>query len=144
MERRDARLFQQNVTVSEGWNIVELESHRQFRQTVNELIKNTSITGITTDDLRQQLEEYKTLHGTRFSIQLVRALQRENAQERQAVVSLLTLLNDASTIPQLHLISQSKHYSRSIRLSASLALAGMGATREVTEDFRRVRLYAIS
>ena len=144
MERRDARLFQQSATISEGWNIVELESHRQFRQTVNELIKNTSITGITTDDLRQQLEECKALYGTRFSIQLVRALQRENAQERQAVVSLLTLLNDSNTLPQLQHISQSKHYSRSIRLSASLALAGMGATREVTEDSRRVRLYAIS
>ena len=144
MERRDARPFQQDATLHEGWNIVELESHRQFRQTVNELIQNTNITGITTSDLRQQLQEYRTQYGSRFTTQLVRALHRENAQERQAVVSLLTLLNDPITIPQLQHIAHSKQYSRSIRLSASLALAGMGATRETTEDFRRVRLYAIS
>ena len=144
MERRDARLFQQDATIDKGWNIVELESHRQFRQTVNELIKNTNTASITTHDLLQQLEEYKTLYGIRFVTQLVRALHRENAQERQAVVSLLTLLDDPNTIPQLQHISHNKHYPRSIRLSASLALAGMGATKETTEDFRRVRLYAIS
>ncbi len=144
MERRDARLFQQNAIISEGWNIVELESHRQFRQTINELIKNTTISGITTDDLRQQLVHLTEIYSTRFSTQLVRSLQRENSQERQAVVSLLTLLNEPNTIPQLQHIAQSKYYARSIRLSASLALAGMGATREVIEDSRRVRLYAIS
>ena len=144
MEKRDARPFQQDATIHEGWNIVELESHRQFRQTVNELIKNTNTAGITTSDLLQELEDCRTIHGTRFITQLVRALHRENAQERQAVVSLLTLLNDPNTIPQLQHISHSKQYSRSIRLSASLALAGMGATRETTEDSRRVRLYAIS
>ncbi len=144
MERRDARPFQQDATIHEGWNIVELESHRQFRQTVNELIKNTNTAGITTSDLLQQLEYYRTLYDTRFMTQLVRALYRENAQERQAVVSLLTLLNDPNTIPQLQYMSHSKQYPRAIRLSASLALAGMGATREMTDDFRRVRLYAIS
>ena len=144
MERRDARPFQQDATIHEGWNIVELESHRQFRQTVNELIKNTNTVGITTSDLLQQLKECRTIYGTRFTTQLVRALHRENAQERQAVVSLLTLLDDPNTIPQLQHISHSKQYPRSIRLSASLALAGMGATRETTEDSRRVRLYAIS
>ncbi len=144
MERRDARPFQQDAITHEGWNIVELESHRQFRQTINELIENTNIAGITTRDLLQQLEECKTIYGTRFMTQLVRALNRENAQERQAIVSLLTLLDDPNTIPQLQYISRNKHYPRSIRLSASLALAGMGATIETTEDSRRVRLYAIS
>ncbi|GAC1422204.1 MAG: hypothetical protein NVSMB54_01090 [Ktedonobacteraceae bacterium] len=144
MERRDARPFQQDATIHEGWNIVELESHRQFRQAVNELIKNTTIVGITTNTLRQQLENCRASYGTRFITQLVRALNQENAQERQSVVSLLTLLNDPNTIPQLQYMAQSEHYPRSIRLSASLALAGMGATRETTDDFRRVRLYAIS
>lgn len=147
MERRDARPFQHDATISEGWNIVELESHRQFRQTVNELIQRTTTTGVTTSELQEQLQQCRSVYGTHFTTQLVRALHRENAQERQSVVYLLTLLNDSNTIPQLQSIAQSKRYSRSIRLSASLALAGMGATRETTEDHRRVRrvrLYAIS
>jgi len=144
MERRDARPFQQDATIHEGWNIVELESHRQFRQTVNELIKNTNSTGITTNDLCQQLEDCRTSYGTRFTTLLVRALHRENAQERQAIVSLLTLLDDPNTIPHLEHIAHSERYPRSIRLSASLALAGMGVTRETIDDVRRVRLYAIS
>ena len=144
MERRDARLFQQDATIQEGWNIVELESHRQFRQTVNELIQKTQSEEITRSDLRQQLENYRTTYSTRFCTQLVSALHRENEQERQAVVLLLTILNDPITIPQLQHFSQNKRYSHSIRLSASLALAGMGATRETAEDFRRMRLYAIS
>ena len=144
MERRDARLFQQDATIHEGWNIVELESHRQFRQTVNELIQKAQIEEITRSDLHQQLENHKTTYGTPFCTHLVRALQKEDEQERQAVVTLLTILNDPMTIPQLRHLSQNKRYSRAIRLSASFALAGMGATRETTEDFRRVRLYAIS
>jgi hypothetical protein len=144
MERRDARLFQQDATIHEGWNIVELESHRQFRQTVNELIHKTQIEGITRSDLRKQLENHRTTYGTRFCTHLVRALQKEDEHERQAVVLLLTILNDPITIPQLQHLSQNKHLSRAIQLSASLALAGMGATRETTEDFRRMRLYAIS
>ncbi len=144
MERRDARPFQQDAAIHEGWNIVELESHRQFRQTINELIQNVTIAGITTSDLRQQLENCRSIYGTRFITHLVRTLHRENAQERQSVVSLLTLLNDPNTIPQLEYIAHNERYPRSIRLSASLALAGMGATRETTEDSRCTRLYAIS
>ncbi len=144
MERRDARPFQHDAAIHEGWNIVELESHRQFRQTVNELIKHSTSASITTSDLQHQLEHYRNQYGIRFTTQLVRALQCENAQERQAVVSLLTILDDATTIPQLQHMSHNKRYPRSIRLSASLALAGMGATSETTEEHRRVRLYAIS
>ena len=144
MERRDARPFQHDAAIHEGWNIVELESHRQFRQTVNELIKHSTSASVTTSDLLQQLEHYRNQHGLRFTTQLVRALQRENAQERQAVVALLTILGDETTIPQLQHMAHNEWYSRSIRLSASLALAGMGATTETTEDNRRVRLYAIS
>ncbi len=144
MERRDARPFQQDATIQEGWNILELESHRQFRQTVNELIQHTNVISISTSELRQRLEHCTSLYGTRFTTQLVRALHRENAQERQSVVFLLTLLSDPSTIPQLQHLSRNERYPRSIRLSASLALAGMGATSEVTENSRRMRLYAIS
>ncbi len=144
MERRDARLFQQDATIHEGWNIVELESHRQFRRQVNELIQLTNITGITTSELQQRLASYYDSYGTRFTALLVRALHRENAQERQAIVWLLTLLDDPNTIPQLQHMSRNKHIPRSIRLSASLVLAGMGATQEVAEEQKSVRLYAIS
>ncbi len=144
MERRDARPFQHDAAIHEGWNIVELESHRQFRQTVNELIQHSTSANITTNELRQQLEHYKNQYGTRFTTQLVRALQQENEQERQAIVALLTILHDPMTIPQLQHISHNEQFPRSIRLSASLALAGMGATSETIEDNRRVRLYAIS
>ncbi|GAC1623772.1 MAG: hypothetical protein NVS4B11_18700 [Ktedonobacteraceae bacterium] len=144
MERRDARLFQQDATTNEGWNIVELESHRQFRQKVNELIQLTTITGITTSELQQHLKQCVSTYSNRFASQLIRALHRENAQERQAIVYLVMLLNDPNTIPQLQHISHNERCPRSIRLSASLALAGMGATREVTEEHRCVRLHAIS
>ncbi len=144
MERRDARLFQQNAAIDEGWNIVELESHRQFRRQVNELISLTHTTGITTSELQQRLASHSDRYGPRFSTQLVRSLHRENAQERQSIVSLLTLLNDPNTIPQLQHIAHNKRIPRSIRLSASLALAGMGATLEVTEEQKSVRIYAIS
>ncbi len=144
MERRDARLFQQDATIHEGWNIVELESHRQFRRQVNELIQLTNITGISTSELQQRLICYQDSYGTRFAILLVRALHRENAQERQSIVWLLTLLDDPNTIPQLQHMSRDKHIPCSIRLSASLALAGMGATLEVAEEQKSVRMYAIS
>lgn len=144
MERRDARLFQQDATIHEGWNIVELESHRQFRRQVNELIQLTNITGISTSELQQRLAYYSDSYGTRFATLLVRALHRENVQERQSIVWLLTLLDDPNTIPHLQHMSRDKHIPRSIRLSASLALAGMGATPEVAEEQKSVRMYAIS
>ena len=144
MERRDARLFQQNATIHEGWNIVELESHRQFRRQVNELIQLTNTTAITTSELQQRLASHSDSYGPRFATQLVRSLHRENAQERQSIVSLLTLLDDPNTIPQLQHIAHNKRIPRSIRLSASLALAGMGATPEVTEEQKNVQIYAIS
>ena len=84
------------------------------------------------------------MYGTPFTAQLARSVRREDKQERQAVVWLLTLLNDQNAIAPLQLIAYNKRLPRSIRLSASLALAGMGATKEVVEDHRRVRMYAIS
>ena len=144
MERRDARLFQQDATNNEGWNIVELESHRRFRQKVNELIHLTTLTEITTSELQQALQQCREEYGPRFVTQIVRALHQEDEQERQAVVALLVLLHDSSTISPLQRLASDKRCPRSIRLSASLALAGMGIMVERTEDSRRVRLYAIS
>ncbi len=144
MERRDARLFQHDADTHESWNIVELESHRQLRQKTNELIQLANTTRITTSDMQQRLHLCTHLFGNRFATQLVRSLSRDDTQERQSVVWLLTLLNDKNTIPPLQLLSCNERLPRSIRLAASLALAGMGATKEVTKDHKRVRMYAIS
>ena len=166
MEKRDARLFQSvsNVispsdtpdtlatsettetseTIDTTWNIVELDSHRELRQQVHELITIASSSSITTDEMRQRLLQGVVMFGKRFATQLVRSLQRDDQQERQSVVWLLTLLNDKETLSPLQQMTQNKRLPRAIRLSAALAIAGMGATKEVAHNgSRRVRLYAI-
>ena len=94
--------------------------------------------------MRQYLLLSVAQFGKLFATQLVRSLQRDDQQERQAIVWLLTLLNEQETIAPLQQMSRNERLPRSIRLSASLALAGMGATKEMTDNSRRVRLYAIS
>jgi hypothetical protein len=144
MEKRDARLFQAETGIQEnGWNIVELESRRHLRRSINELIQLTTASSLTTSELQQRLHHGVALFGNHFATQLVRSLHRDDPQECQSVVWLLTTLNDKATIAQLQHIALNERLPRSLRLSASLALAGMGATREVTEPLRRVRLYAI-
>ena len=143
MEKKGASLFQRD----HGRNIVELnvlESRRQLRLNVNELIRLTNNPTITTDEMRHQLLLGVDRCGTQLAAQLVRSLHREDPQERQSIVWLLTLLNDKKTIIPLRHISHDKHIPRSIRLSASLALAGMGVTAEMIDNHRRTRLYAIS
>ncbi len=145
MEKKDARLFQHYITTHEqSWNIVELESRRQLRHRIHELIQLSSSSSISTSELRQHLLLCVAQFGKLFAMQLVRALQRDDQQERQAIVWLLTLLNEQETIPSLQQMSRNERLPRSIRLSASLALAGMGATKEMTDTTRHVRLYAIS
>ena len=148
MEKKDARLFQPEVGTSHsGWNIVErnvLESRRQLRQKVNELIGLCSVTSLTTSEMQQQLLLGVATYGKLFATQLVRSLQSDDTQKRQHIVWLLTLLNDPETIPLLQQMSLDKRISRRVRLSASLALAGMGVTAEDVERYHRVRLYAIS
>lgn len=144
MGKRGARLFQQEVGTSEtGWNIVELESHRQLRQKVNELIGLSNISTFTTSEMRQQLLLGVAMFGSRLAAQLVRLLQSDDQQKRQHIVWLLTLLDDKDTIPLLQRMSQNELLARSVRLSASLALAGMGATVESTEHYQSKRSYAI-
>lgn len=146
MERRDARLFPHDAT-NQGWNIVELESHRQFRHKINELIHIASASTMTTNDVQQHLHALQATYSHRLSPQLVRAIHREDIQERQTVVWLLTLLNEQQqqhAIPLLRHIVHNKQYKRAIRLSASLALAGMGATEEIQRPPKRMHLYAIS
>jgi hypothetical protein len=150
MEIKDARLFQREAAsdmLEHGWNIVEfevLESRRQLRLKVNELIQLVNKSTITTNEIRQELLLGIAKFGPQLAIQLVRSLHRDDPQERQSIVWLLTLLDDTETIIPLQHMSIDKRLPRPIRLSASLALAGMGVTAETIDKHRRVRLYAIS
>jgi hypothetical protein len=147
MEKRGARLFQQEAgTNVYSWNIVELEvleSRRQLRQKVNELIRLSNNATLTTSEMQQQLLLGVTMFGKQLATQLVRSLQCDDQQKRQHIVWLLTLLDDKDTIPLLQHMSYHKRLPRAVRLSASLALAGMGATVESREDYQQIRLYAI-
>jgi hypothetical protein len=148
MEKGDARLFQQEAkTHQHNWNIVELEvleSRRQLRLKVNDLIRLASNSTLTTREIQHHLLLGVATFGNQLAVQLVRSLKRDDAHERQSIVWLLTLLNDTETVTPLQHMSHNKRLPRSIRLSAALALAGMGATAETREENRRIRLYAIS
>jgi hypothetical protein len=144
MEKGDARLFQHETAIDgQDWNIVELESRRQLRYRIHELIQLATSSSITTSEMRQHLRLGVAQFGKRFARQLVRSLQRDDFHERQSIVWLLTLLNEQETIPLLQHTSTNERLPRSVRLSASLALAGMGATKEMTDKNRRPGLYAI-
>ena len=136
MEKKGARLFQREANALEhGRNLVELEvleSRRHLRQKVNELIQLANNSTIPTDELQRKLSLGLTMFGAQLSSQLLRSLHREDPQERQSIIWLLVLLNAKETIAPLQHISQDKQIPRPIRLSASLALAGMRATSEKT------------
>lgn len=143
MGKKGTRLF----LPEHSRNIVELEvleSRRHLRQKVNELIQLANNSTIPTDELQRKLSLGVTMFGTQLSSQLLRSLHREDPQERQSIIWLLVLLNNKETIAPLQHISQDKRIPRPIRLSASMALAGMRATSETNENQRRTRLYAIS
>ncbi len=143
MGKRDARQFQYAADINkQGWNIVELESRRQLRRKVNELIELVDDPTITSSDMREQLLLGVATFGEQFAMRLVRSLHRDDQHERQSIIWLLTLLDDQTTIPLLEQMSRDERQSRSIRLSAALALAGMGATAEMMDDTWRKRLYA--
>ena len=146
MEKKGARLFQPAVdTLEHDWNIVELESRRQLRQKVNELIGLSNDLTLTTSEMRQQLLLGVAMFGKQLAMQLVRSLQSDDVQKRQNIVWLLTVLDNEETIPLLQRMSLNERLPRSVRLSASLALAGMGATAEtMQQDNQHIRLYAIS
>lgn len=126
---------------------MELESHRHLRQKIDELIRLSTSQFITTSEMQQRLLLGVVMFGKRFATQLVRSLHRDDHQERHAIVWLLTVLNDKDTVLPLQQMARNERLPRPIRLSASLALAGMGATKEVEEQnngTRHIRLYAIS
>lgn len=148
MEKWDAGLLRQEAdTHQQSRNIVEfevLESRRQLRLTVNQLIRLARNPAHTTSEIQHHLRLSAAEFGDQFATQLVRSLDRDDPQERQGIVWLLTLLNDTETVPPLQRMSHNTRLPRSIRLSAALTLAGMGETAEMKEENRRIRLYAIS
>ena len=145
MEKKGARLFQaEEETFDYGWNIVELETRRQLRLIVNELLRRVNDPTLTTSEMRQHLLYHKAIFGKQLATQLVHSLHRSDSHERQSIVWLLTLLNASEAVTPLQHMSHNKQLSRHIRLSAALALAGMGATAEMREQNRRIPLYAIS
>ncbi len=144
MEEKGARLFQQETGSNvHGWNIVELESRRRLHHKVDELIGLSYNSTLTTNEMREQLLLGVATFGNSFATQLVRSLQCDDQLKRRCVVWLLTLLDDKKIIPLLQRLAHNKRLSRPVRLSASLALAGMGATAETIDEQPRVRLYAI-
>jgi hypothetical protein len=148
MEKWDAGLLQQDAdTYQQSRNIMEpevLESRRQLRLTVNQLIRLASNPAYTMSEIQHHLCQSAAAFGDQLAIQLVRSLDRDDPQERHSIVWLLTLLNATDTVPRLQHMSHNKRLPRSIRLSAALTLAGMGETAEIKEENRRTRLYAIS
>ncbi|GLV57112.1 hypothetical protein KDH_39500 [Dictyobacter sp. S3.2.2.5] len=145
MERWDARPLQSVELAQEeaDWNVVELESRKNLHSKIHELIDLTINSTLSTSDLHYHLHLCQAQYGKPFTTQLVHSLQRTDALEREAVVWLLTQLRDPDAIPLLQKLSQQSHYSRAIRLSAALTLAGLGATDEILQTPTR-RLYAIS
>jgi hypothetical protein len=147
MGKKSARLVQKETSSLEYYgNIVELdvlESRRQLHQKVHELIRLTTNSCASTEEIKQHLSLSLTEFGAQLSAQLLRSLHRDDLQERQSIVWLLILLNDAQTIAPLRRISQNKCIPQSIRLSASLALSGMGATVEASANCRCTHQYAI-
>src|SRR5258708_858071 len=118
MEKKGPRLFQQETgTNLYSWNIVELEmlqSRRQLRQMVNELIALSNDTTFTTSEMRQQLLLGMAKFGKHLATQLVRSLQSDDSQKRQHIVWLLTLLDDQDTIPLLQHMSQNERLPRAV------------------------------
>jgi hypothetical protein len=139
MEKRDARLFQQDPC----WNIVELESRRSLHRKIDEIIGLACASTLTTAEMRQLLLQGVATSGNSFATQLVRSLHRDNQAERQSIVWLLTLLDAKETISPLRQMTLNKRLPRPIRLSAALALSGMGETAEIRAEPRSRRLYAI-
>src|SRR5437764_11290114 len=108
MEKRDARLFKQDGDTVEhsdqSWNILDLEvleSHRHLHQKVNELIRLANDSSLSTGEIRQHLLYGVATFGSRLTVQLVRSLHRDDPDERQSIVWLLTILNDRDAITPL-------------------------------------------
>jgi hypothetical protein len=149
MEQKSARLFRRSTggqpSNERSRNIVELNSRRQLRLTVHELIRYVNDPTLTTSDMREQLQHAAASFGSQLTIKLVRSLHHSDAQERQSVIWLLTLLNDDAAVGPLMRMSHNPQLPRAVRLSASLVLAGMGQSPAmIAAQNRQPRLYAIN
>ena len=84
MEKWDARLFQQEADPHQRYrNIVEfevLESRRQLRLKVNELIELANNSALTTSEIQQRLLLSAATFGGQLAPQLVRSLYRDDPQ----------------------------------------------------------------
>src|SRR5579885_3025573 len=140
MEKGSARLFQQAISdaFEQSWNVVELETRKQVRQKIDTFLRLANDMTMPTSEVRQQLLQSVASFGDVFTTQLVRSLHRDDSAERQSIVWLLTVLNAKETIPPLLRMTDDSHLPRAVRLSAALALAGMGVTAEMIEKSRRV------
>jgi len=143
MAQRDARVFWSvRNSDAQDWNIVELESHRQLLQQIDALIGLLQTTSCTRSAISQRLQQLTTQFGERFARYLVRALRHAEHDDRHDIVWLLTVLDDPATIGPLQRLAHNKRLPRAVRLSASLALAGQGATAEM-QSVKKTRLYAM-
>jgi len=71
MEKKGARLFQQDAEAFEcGWNIVELDSRRQLRLKVNELLRLSHDPTLTTSEMQQHLLHGVATFGKQLATQL--------------------------------------------------------------------------
>ena len=138
MGKGNGRLFQHNAGIDkhsdQDWNVVELEvleSRRRLHHKVNEIIRLADNTSLSTGEIRQHLLQGVATFGSSFTRQLVRSLHHDNPDQRQIIVWLLTVLNDPHAIIPLQFMSRNQHLPRLVRLSASLALAGMGVTSAI-------------
>jgi HEAT repeat protein len=144
MEKWDARPLQSEYpTEEDGWNVFKLESRKNLHSKIHEFIDLTTNSNLSTSEIQQRLQLCRQQYGKPFAILLVHYLKRTDVAEREAIVWLLTQLQDQDTIPLLQRLSQHKQQPRSVRLSAALALAGMGQTPEMITAARPF-LYAIS
>src|ERR1051326_7049682 len=147
MEKGDTRLFRFESTVhalDTHRNIVELASHRLLREKINEFISLSENATITTSEMTRYVQEAAARFGPRFTIHLIRSLQQAEPAQRESITWLLILLDDPEAIPHLQSMARNEQLSRSLRLSAALTLAGMGATEEIAGSHRKERHYAIS
>jgi hypothetical protein len=147
MEKGGTRLFRRVstvITIDTRRNIVELESHRLLREKINELIDLSDNVATTTSEMTRYVHDAAARFGPRFTIHLIRSLQHEDPARRESVTWLLILLDDREAIPHLQSMARNEQCTRSLRLSAALTLAGMGATEEITKSRRKERHYAIS
>ena len=141
MEKGGTRLFRFESTVKTldtHWNIVELESHRLLREKINELISLSNNSTITTSEMTRHVHAAANRFGQRFTIHLIRSLQHEDPLDRESITWLLILLDDQEAIPHLQSMARNEQFSRSLRLSAALTLAGMGATEEMTRTRQKI------